>query len=201
MQVALAAQVSVQSPSHLASQRTESRQVIVERRPRFSLQSAERSHVATLSSPDLRSHVVLSVQRIELRSPARPLQSALPLHVSVIAAVPSALHFDEPSQLTEHADAPQRVTQSSPAVHVQTLPAAHRQPAPLQVAVGGGGASLPQAATSTPSAAAIATTANVVEARARTRASTCLSLTPTVPSFITAPSISTSAVPPSRAPA
>jgi hypothetical protein len=76
-QVASAAQVNLQSPSHLMSQTAVSLHVMVLPAPMFSLQSAVPEHVAVESAPAFSSHLLPSMQLIELPTPPLPLHSEL----------------------------------------------------------------------------------------------------------------------------
>jgi hypothetical protein len=149
LHVAVAAQVTMQSPSHLMSQLDVSLQVTAPPVPRSSLHSALFTHVAELRAPAFSSHFEDALQLMLLPSPALPLHSELSWQVMVAGPEDVALHFAAVSQEREHPAASQTVLQSVPAVHRHAFPTAQLQPAPVQLA-DAGALSDPQFVTSTP---------------------------------------------------
>jgi hypothetical protein len=149
LHVAVAAQVTMQSPSHLMSQFDVSLHVTEAPTPRSSLHPAPFAHVAELRAPAFSSHFEDALQLMLLPSPALPLHSEVSWQVMVTGPADIALHLAAVSHDREQPAASQTVLQSAPAAHRHAFPAPQVHPAPVQVA-DGGASSDPQLVTGTP---------------------------------------------------
>ena len=131
-QSAVAAQVTVQSPSHLMSQLAVSSQDTVLEAPRLILQVDWSLQVADEWSPALRSQFDVAVQVIALFGPPLPLHSDVSTQSSVSAPFELPLHFAAELQSSAQALSPHSAWQSAPALQVHDV-SAHVQPAPVHV--------------------------------------------------------------------
>src|SRR5687767_13466994 len=108
-QVAVAAQVTTQSASHLMSHEAVSSQEIMLFGPRLILHTASSLHTAVELAPAFRSQFAIMSQVIWLPSPPFPLHSDVSWHSSVSAPFDIPLHFDPVVHSSEQALAPQSV--------------------------------------------------------------------------------------------
>jgi hypothetical protein len=131
-QVAVWAQVTMQSWSHLMSHRDCSVQLTVLAEPRLILHADVALQVAVELAPALRSQFELAAHASVLSAPLFPLHSEVSWHSSVSAPFVLPLHLASVVQSSEQASSPHSVLQSWPAMQVHAE-SAHEHPTPVQV--------------------------------------------------------------------